>query len=193
VDTCYTGPCQRQLDTARLFVAGAREAGARYPEATCVDAFDEYPAMELLARWLPSVCAEDPELGELVSAPAAPGNEQRFARAFERIVSKWARGELDVGELESFAGFRDRVRGGLRHIMEREGRSKHIAVITSGGPIAMAMQMALGVSDEAALQLAWVVSNTGVSEFRYRDSRRMTLVRFNTIAHLPDPVLLTYR
>jgi broad specificity phosphatase PhoE len=193
IDACYTGPCQRQIDTARMFFHGARQAGALYPEASRLDALDEYPAMELLASWLPRMAAEEPELGDVMTAPAAPDDQQRLARVVERIVLRWARGELDSGALESFAAFQARVRRALADIMERQGRGKQVAVITSGGPIAMAMQMALGLADEAALRVAWVISNTGVSEFRYRDSERITLVRFNAIPHLPDHALLTYR
>jgi broad specificity phosphatase PhoE len=193
IDACYTGPCQRQIDSARMFLHGARQAGAPYPEASRLNALDEYPAMELLARWLPRMVADDPELDDLMTAPAAPDSQQRLARAVEQIVHRWARGELDTGALESFAAFQGRVRRGLADIMDREGRGKQIAVITSGGPISMAMQLALGLSDEVALRVAWVISNTGVSEFRYRDSERITLVRFNAISHLPDHALHTYR
>jgi broad specificity phosphatase PhoE len=203
IDACYAGPCQRQIDTARMFLHGAQQAGARYPEASQLDALDEYPAMALLARWLPRLAAESAELGSLMTAPAAPERQERLARAVEQIVQRWARGELESGELESgelegdalesFAAFQGRVRRGLTDIMEREGRGKQVAVITSGGPIAMAMQMALGLADEVALRVAWVISNTGLSEFRYRDSERIALVRFNAVPHLPDHALLTYR
>ena len=189
IDACYRGPRRRHADTAASFVAGAGEAGFSYPEPTTLDGLDEYPAIELLKRWLPRLTAEHPEIA---SAFGAGASKRQFEQGFRLVIDKWSRGELETGDLETFEQFQGRVRNALDHIMITEGRKKRVAVFTSGGPIAMAMQRALELSSEIALRTAWVVANGSINEFRYRDPGEFTLVRFNAIPHLQDR-LISYR
>ncbi len=199
LDAVYTGPRKRHADTTEHMMTGAREHGVDYPSTEYLDDLDEYPAFKLLSHWMPVLSAEDPEFQALMSGGkghennAGPGKGPRFERAFRFIMDRWASGELDRDSLETFAHFRERVCRGLRHIMDVQGRGKTIAVITSGGPICMALQMALSLDDHIAIQQGWVIVNGSVSEFRYRDSSALTLVRFNLCDHLRDLSLLTYR
>jgi broad specificity phosphatase PhoE len=193
LDAWYTGPSKRQRDTGHHLAAGAREAGMNYADATQIDELDEFPVFQLLARWLPILVAEHPELRGLERTWARSEEKPRLERAFALLIRRWARGELDSDDLESFAQFRARVRRGLARIMGDEGRERHVAVVTSGGPIAIAMQWALELGDEMTMGVAWVVGNTAINEFRYRDSDNLTLVRFNSIPHLQDDALITYR
>ncbi len=190
LDACYVGPRRRHVGTAESFARGVREAGKDYPEPHGLEGLDEYPAIELLKRWLPQLRAEDPE----IDAAFQPGSDRRkFEQAFQGIVDKWSRGELDTGDLESYEAFRDRVSAALDDIMTREGRKKNIAVFTSGGPVSMALQRALGLSSHVALRASWVIANGSFSEFRYRSRDELTLVRFNSIPHFQDDSLITYR
>lgn len=217
LDAVYTGPRQRHAGTTQHLFAGAREQGIEYPETAYLEELDEYPAFKLLAHWAPILTREDPAFRSLLAAVRGQrgvsnatsdadyeaaraaehivdrGNIPRFERAFGFIMDKWARGELDHDSLETFARFRERVSRGLRHIMETEGREKTVAVITSGGPVCIALQMALSLDDHIAIRQGWVIGNSSVSEFRYRDSHSLTLVRFNLCEHLRDESLITYR
>ncbi|MCG8421799.1 MAG: phosphoglycerate mutase family protein [Proteobacteria bacterium] len=190
IDACYMGPRRRHLDTARAFARGAGAAGVAYPEPTRIDELDEYPAIPLFKRWLPELAKQDPALADATRPDA---DNRSFERAFGLIIERWARGELDTGEFESFDHFRGRVRTAFDHIMTAEGRHRSIAVFTSGGPIAMAMQWALELKNEVSLRAAWVIANGSINEFRYRDSDQLTLFRFNAIPHLQDNGLITYR
>ena len=146
LDAIYVGPRTRQKDTATHLAETAHAAGLGYPEAVELDNFDEYPAFELLAHWLPILQRDDPSIGELLSNPPRPGESTaRFDRVFESIIGRWASGELTTGELESFEDFTGRVERGLAQIMDQQGRGKTIAVVTSGGPISVAMRWALGL------------------------------------------------
>jgi broad specificity phosphatase PhoE len=190
VDAIYVGPRVRQRDTATHLGDAARDAGAELPAPIELAELDEYPAFELLKHWMPILQQKDPRLGEILAAPAG---SRRLERAFEHIIGMWSRGELDTGHLESFEQFSTRVERGLQTIMEREGRGKRVAVITSGGPISIAMRKALGLADEMMLRVAWVIANASVSEFRYRDATALSLVSFNNTPHLDEPALVTYR
>ena len=196
LDALYVGPRRRHAGTASHFLAGARARECTYPEPQAVAGLDEYPAFALLRHWQPILKAEDPEFRAIWSADH--NDSRRTEQSFHYIVGQWARGQLDTGELESFAAFRDRVRAAIGQIAAREGRKKTVAVVTSGGPICMAMQWALGLADDVAIRQSWVIANGSVSEFRYRDPSAITLVGFNDTAHLRapslhSPSLVTYR
>ena len=201
IDALYTGPRRRHHGTAEQLLAGARSRGIEYPEARELSGLDEYPAIELLRHWIPILRAEDPSFAALWEPEASESESElkfsRDPRAMERgfsyVVEKWALGELDTGELESFVSFRQRVLAALSHIIESEGRGRTVAVVTSGGPICMAVQWALSLPDDIAMRQGWVIGNGSVSEFRYRDARALTLIGFNNREHLREPNLVTYR
>ncbi len=199
IDAVYTGPLVRQRDTTGYLREAARAEGVHLPEAACLAELDEYPAFRMLGHWLPILSEESPEFRGALDAyrgsdaGSARARRRQFERAFEFIVQKWARGELATEGVETFAEFQARVRSGLGGIMAAQGRGKHVAVVTSAGPIAMALQWALGLGDENALATSWVIGNASITEFRYREADSLTLVRFNTVPHLQDEGLITYR
>jgi broad specificity phosphatase PhoE len=183
-DALYVGPRVRHEDTARHFTDAACAGGATVPASMSVADLDEYPALELLEYWTPRLMAEDPSFRAIVNQTTGADDNQRFVRVFAPIVARWVRGELSAAHIESFADFHARIRRGLSGIMAAEGRSKSVAVVTSGGPVCMALQWALGLADEMALRQSWVIGNCSVSEFRYRDDNALTLVGFNNLHHL---------
>jgi broad specificity phosphatase PhoE len=196
LDGIVHGPRVRQIDTARHMIAAARAGGAAWPDPAPLAALDEYPAEAIMRASLPALLASADEEARAVfggDPTAVATDARRFQRLFERVMRSWVAGELagTLGDTESFAAFAQRVRGALDDIMARAGRGKTVAVVTSAGPTAIAMQMALELSDAVALKLSWVVANTGVTDLRWRDSET-SLVAFNTLAHL-EPSLVTYR
>jgi broad specificity phosphatase PhoE len=78
------------------------------------------------------------------------------------------------------------VTRGLRAVMAAEGRGRRALVVTSGGPIAVAVRLALGLGDEVTLRLAWVVGNASTTELRWR-GEEVSLFGFNHLHHLPPP------
>lgn len=192
IDALYAGPRRRHRDTAHHLRTGASARGVDYPEAQEVAGLDEYPAFALLRHWQPILAAEDADFQALLQGPDRAG-KQRVEQAFQYIVDKWARGQLDTGELETFAHFQARVRAAISGIAEREGRGRTIAVVTSGGPICMAVQWALSLADGVAIRQSWVIGNGSVSEFRYRDPHAIALIGFNAMGYLRAPDLITYR
>ncbi len=192
-DAIYTGPLQRQRDTTRHMRDAAAQGGVTYPDPHALEAFSEYPAIELIRHWLPRLAEQDARLGaQLDAAGTETAAGPALERAYRTIIDGWVTGELDVDGLETFAAFVVRVEGGLRHIMEREGRNRRVAVITSGGPILLAMRYALGLADLVAMKLGWIIANSSITELRWRD-HELNLVGFNRIPHLADEQLVTYR
>jgi len=164
LDAVYVGPRRRQRGTAENLLGAAREAGATAPEPILREDLDEYPVDQILV-----------------------GSEGRF----EETMLSWARGERGASASWSFAGFAGRIRGALVDVMAREGRKRNVAVVTSAGPVSIAVQLALGITDEKAIRLSWIVANSSVTELRWRTPDDVTLVSFNTTPHL-DRTLVTY-
>lgn len=192
IDALYSGPRKRQIDTATHMIAAVRAAGGEICEAKVLDEFDEYPAFELLKQWMPVLAAEDADFQDLMSAGKP---HHIYERAFDHIIGKWIRGELETGELESYEQFCARVQRGLERVMAATGRGAHVAVVTSGGPIAVTMQCTLGLAAELMMKVAWVTANASMSELRFRGPAiaDLTLVSFNSFTHLRKDDLVTYR
>lgn len=193
LDALYAGPMQRQRDTARHLREAAAEAGWDLPAPTEIAGFAEYPAFELLARFLPAMAAADPELRGLVEGAPSPA---LIDRAVWRMVDDWTDGRLDTGELETFAHFAERVSGAIDLLLARHGGGgQTIAAVTSGGPIGVAARLALGLNARATVDLWRTVRNASVSDFLWRGrsgARQLSLLGWNHIDHLSDE-LQTFR
>ena len=176
LDAVYTGPRRRQRDTAEHLRDAARAAGATLPETQLIDEFDEYPAFEIFKYVMPILLDSD----EAIRALAAASSD---GRVFEEVIRRWLCGALDCGPHEAFDAFAVRVRRGLARVMAAEGRGRTVAVVTSGGPISVAVQLALDLAPEVLLRLQAVTYNASISDFKF-SADRLSLVTFNNINHL---------
>jgi broad specificity phosphatase PhoE len=192
-DAVYTGRLQRQRQTAQALHEAYTRLGQPLPTATELPDLDEYDARGVWDTLLPRLIDQRPEL-----APQLEGihrDPRRFQHVFAELVRRWAGIQEEHPDLESWPGFRARVRGGLEEIMRREGPGRRVAVVTSAGPIAVAVQMATALPDAKCLEMAWQVLNASLTRFLY-DDRRFTLAGFNDVAALEsrrEEGLLTYR
>lgn len=195
-DEVYTGPRRRHLETARLAGEQYADTPVAWPQAQVADEFDEYAAEAVLKESLPTLVEQDASIRELHAAVGEAKDRaetlRNFQRMYEVIIGRWAHGALELPGIEPWGEFCERVEAGLARIVRQPGRSRRVAVITSGGPVGVAMQQALGVTAKKTLELAWMVPNAAVSEFLYTPDK-FTLSRFNSLAHLDDPDLVTYR
>ena len=194
-DRVITGPRVRQKDTAAIVGEAYRKAGLDFPEPEVQPAFDEYHGDAVLERGLPGLVARDAEVKQLHEAFESSGSAARrmrnFQKLFEAVIGRWVEGEIPVDGIESWADFCARVQRGLTEVAG-DGRGRQVAIITSGGPISVAMQRALELTAQNTLRVAWMVRNCASSEF-LASGARFTLSSFNEVPHLDDDALLTYR
>lgn len=189
LDAVYCGSLARQRHTADALLEGL---ASRAPLAVLpqFNEFDSGPIMEAL---LPAMTREDPGLA--ADIPRAHSDRKAFQRLYEGSMLRWLSGRYDLGGGETWAGFLARVAQGLEQIRDENGPGRRVMVVTSGGPIAAVMRLALGLEDETALRLTWVIKNASLSSFLF-DRQRMTLNLFNSTAHLEEAGnqgLITYR
>ncbi len=190
LDRVFTGPRVRQKRTAEIAV----EAG-RLPLPVELAELDEMGVEPIFKDHLPELFQKHAHLQALGDAMLmADGDHARarsIARLFEAAMQLWVRGQIDSDGVEPWLGFRARIRRALAAVCEG-ARGQRIAVFTSAGPVAAAVQLALGSDDETALSLAFRVRNSSVSEFLFSDGR-FSMASFNETPHLEDAALVTVR
>ena len=195
-DRACVGPCVRQKDTLELVSDGYGKAGLKFPEPLVLPEFDEYQGEAVLKRSLPGLLENDQRIRELYAAfESSTGTIERratFQKLFEVVIGKWVRGEISPQGVETWLEFCSRVNAGLSRFLSAGGRGERVAIFTSGGPIAIAMQRALDLSPEKALQASWMSQNSSWSEFLY-SADLFSLSAFNVHGHLDDSAMMTYR
>jgi broad specificity phosphatase PhoE len=195
-DEVYTGPRLRQQKSAELTGDAYRAAGLNWPEPVVLEDLDEYDLHGLLHRLAPQLARRDSEFAQLVETYRENASEaerfRNFQRMFESLVRHWQQTDSTDAGVESWPDFHRRVERVIRHLQTGPGRGRRIAVFTSGGFIGGAVQQALAISDESALQLNWRLRNSSLTEFVFT-AQRFTLDSFNGVPHLNVPELWTYR
>ncbi len=195
-DRACVGPSVRQKDTIKLVSDAYERAGLKFPEPQVLPEFDEYQAEAVLERGLPGLLENDQGVGDLhaafQSSSDAAGRRATFQKLFEAVIGKWVGGAICPQGVENWFEFCSRVNCGLAKFLSAGGHGERVAVFTSGGPIAVAMQRALQLSPETTLQMSWMSRNSSWSEFLYA-AERFTISSFNSHGHIGDHAMLTYR
>lgn len=194
-DEVFIGPRQRHLHTAQRIAGPLQAAGRSWPAPTVLSGLDEYQAEEVLKLALPKLIEEHAGVRRLHEEfAAAEGRENQlrmFQRMYEVVIRKWAGGEMELADVESWSAFETRTREAFDQVTAGQG-NRRVAVVTSGGPVGLAMQRALGLELDATLQSAWMIRNAAFCEFLFSGSR-FTLSAYNAFPHLAERSLLTYR
>ena len=187
------GPRRRQRDTYRHIREAAQEAGHSLPEPQLIEDFDEIDIQavtdEAMARVLPSC----PDLREQIRKQELTdaGREamRHYGGVVRALLKRWAAQDLDF--IETFDAFYARVSAALSQVMRDQGRGKNVAVVTSGGPVCMAVRLALAFDPSTTVDLMWIVHNASITRFKFTEDR-FTLTGFNGIGHLREAELLTH-
>jgi broad specificity phosphatase PhoE len=195
-DRTCVGPRVRQKDTLKLVSDTYGRAGLKFPAPLVLPEFDEYQGEAVLERSLPALLENDQSIRELHAAfQSSSGSAARrasFQKLFAAVIGRWVSGEISPPGVETWLKFCSRVNSGLAKFLSAGSRGERVAIVTSGGPIAAAMQRALDLSPQHTLQVSWMSRNCSWSEFLYAGDR-FTLSTFNTHPHLNDVAMLTYR
>jgi broad specificity phosphatase PhoE len=110
-------------------------------------------------------------------------------------MTRWASGRDTVDDLLSWSSFAAGVATGIRDIIDRSDHGSHVAVFTSGGPIAAFVGSVLGLDAEKTISLSWQLVNASLTRFKFSDGR-VSLATFNEQGHLDGQggnSLVTYR
>jgi broad specificity phosphatase PhoE len=195
-DEVYTGPRARQKLSAEITGAAIRDAGLSWPEPVELTDLDEFDLHGILRRVVPEFCLRNADFARLFEdfqQDAAERDKLRsFQRMFESLLVYWQDLPTGNGAFESWPDFRERVERAIRQIVEKCVPGRRVVMFTSGGFIGSVTRWALAAPNRSALELAWRIRNTSLTEFVFTKSR-FTLESFNAVPHLADPALWTYR
>ena len=190
-DAIFSGSMERQIDTAQTVMSRFSEDGAKLG-LSVIDAFNEFDSSSIIMTQVEDLVREDPSISKAL--PNVYKDRRSFQFVFDRAVMRWMSGRHEVSAVESLGTFTRRVYAGIANVVEDTGQKERVAIFTSGGTISAAMQIALGLSTEKAIGLAWQIGNTSVSTFYYGE-KGLGLLSFNSLAHLElrgEPELITY-
>ena len=154
-------------------------------------AWNEYDAPGVLARLAPADDRLAALAAEFEQAPHGPDRHRKFQRFFEAAMLQWLEAGIEAADVEPWPVFRDRVSGAIRRVMAGPP-GRRVGVFTSGGPIGLAVQIALKAPARSFLEVNWRIRNASLTGFTF-DRDRLTLDSFNCIPHLDDDSLLSYR
>jgi broad specificity phosphatase PhoE len=195
-DEAYVGPRHRHQQTAAIVAESYRQAGLRFPALVVLSELDEYDLSGILHHLAPVLARDDSDFAHLfehrLHGLTRSEQARSFQRMFEPLLIHWQTAVAALDGLETWNAFRDRVQRGLQLMTDRPGRGRRVIAFTSGGFIGTAVQLALHAPDRAALEINWRIRNAALTEFIF-NRERISLDVFNSVAHLPDPALLTYR
>lgn len=186
LDHIYVGPLRRQQQTA--------ETAGVLAEATTLAELAEYPAFDLLQHFMPKLVAEDPRFADLATRPS----RELANDAFHTMLGKWSRDEWRVEGVEHVGAFAERVRRGLDQMVRDAASGARIAVITSAGPIGVAVGLTFGASSHHMVRTSTMIRNASITELKFRSENfdwhpeRVSLLSFNSIHHLPPELHTEY-
>ncbi|MBE0617828.1 MAG: histidine phosphatase family protein [Proteobacteria bacterium] len=110
-----------------------------------------------------------------------PNTTGDFYLQLEQALHHWAAGHLAPDLPETWQGFIGRVRAALAAACV--GRGQRVLVVSSGGPMAMALREVLELTDTQAIRLNMQIRNTAFSHFYFHE-QRVQLASFNNLPHL---------
>jgi broad specificity phosphatase PhoE len=166
-------------------------AGRALPEPTRVPELDEHDGIGLMFKMLPELAQSDDSLRSLaLSLGRGERPVAEMLAVFRRITRRWARGEINHAEVESWSQFRARVERGLATMTKDAAQGERLVAFTSGGTVAAAVGLAVGANDEKVLDMSWALYNGALTEIAFSD-RGCGLVAFNATPHLRDAKLVT--
>ena len=121
--------------------------------------------------------------------PQAPARTPEAVRAHFRLLREglkaWMAGRTQPHGMPAHADFVAGVAAALEEVRagHPDGR---VLVLSSGGPIATAIGLVLDLKPDAVIELNMALRNSALSELRV-SRQRLSLVSFNTLAHLGGP------
>ena len=194
-DRVYGGPLQRQRQTAEAVAEAYAQRSKPWPGITELAELAEHQGSRVVRHALSSAPEHEEALRLLRSGAGEEGQDVERVRTyftvFRRVTRQWARGEIAPPDVpESWQAFRARVGVGIARVLAEAGRGATVGAFTSGGPVGSTVAWALGLDDEQALELAWMVENATVTELLFSEGQ-VSLKSFNAQPRLGAPDMVT--
>lgn len=189
IDRVVCGPCKRHLQSAEATLALPE---MRPQGAEIIEELDEFDAFRLFGWFMQR--EDEPRSAEIRKLMMAqdPAQARHLGKLLEDVTVEWARGEHVIPGMATWAQTRQRMETGIKKVTSSMKQSERVALFTSGGPVGVAIGMALELSDEKTMQMCWAVYNASFSRFLVHDGL-FSLDSLNNLPHLETEDLITRR
>lgn len=171
-DAVLTGTLRRHRETYEGIAEGLGQTLA--PEI--MPGLDEYD---------PEAVVRAVHTGE-IAPPTTPEAVRQHFRLLREGLIAWMQGRSAPVGLPSHADFTAGVATALAR--SRAQPDADLLVVSSGGPISVAVGLVLGLGPEAVVDLNLRIRNSAVTEL-VASPKRHSLLSFNTLPHLHQPGL----
>jgi broad specificity phosphatase PhoE len=177
-DAALTGTLRRHAQSLEAIAEGLAAA----PAPTRLPGLNEYDAEAVVRALYPEI-------------PPPPDPAEAYRHHFRLLregLAAWMEGRTAPAGMPAHPDFVAGVAEALERV--RAQHTGDVLLVSSGGPIATAVGLVLGLAPAAVIELNMRIRNSAVTEFAF-NPKRHTLVSFNTIAHLEQgvgPEWITY-
>ena len=171
VQACYSGTLRRQIQSLEAMAQGH----GSLPAPVRLPSLNEYDS-EALVR----AC-----YAEIPPPPQPQDSFRHHFRLLREGLRAWMAGRTAPQGMPTHAAFVAGVQDALDRV--RQQHDGHVVMVSSGGPIAHAVGLVLGLEAEAVIDLNMRLRNSAVTEFHVTPKRHL-LVSFNAIGHLEQGV-----
>jgi len=170
-DAVFTGTLKRHAQS----LAAIASAFGALPHPQARPGLDEYDSEAVIRA--------------IHRGPLAPATTAEDARAHFRLLREglaaWMAGRAQPQGMPAHADFVAGIVGALDEVRARHADG-HTLIVSSGGPISLALGHVLGLGAEATIELNLQLRNSALCELRV-SAKRLALVSFNTLPHLAAP------
>lgn len=167
-DAVFTGTLRRHQQS----LAGIVEGYGEDLPAVALPGLNEYDSEAVVRAIYP----------EPLGAPSDPEAVKQHFRLLRQGLLAWMRGETAPVGMPTHADFAAGVADALDRVRAL-GVGRQVLIVSSGGPISMAVAQVLDAPAETCVELNLRIRNSAVTEFAF-NPRRHHLVTFNTLPHL---------
>lgn len=190
-DVVIRGELRRHRETADGILAGMADVGNTSSIPVEVDAgWDEFDFEHVVQVHKPMYRSRAVMLADLVRSRAP---REKFQAIFEDATARWTSGESDHSYRESFPAFAGRIQAALLAAAAQTPEKGTAVVVTSGGPIGLAVSHLLAGDASLWVPLNKVAVNSAVTKV-INGRNGLTLSSYNDHSHVEhDRRLLTYR
>jgi len=181
IDTIYSGPARRHLETAQGIAKTVRTKEGTVPAIKIDPRLNEVDTDNQFKHLVPILKEHDAEIAQL--AEEAKKSSRSYQKVLSRVFTHWQDLPADYAHLESWPTFSTRVYSAIKDIARDVGSGANTVVVSSGGSIATITQHIIGLPKSGAYPLFEALINCSITRLLHtRD--RISLGSFNDYSYL---------
>ncbi len=197
-DAAIAGSLERQRRTAHIVQSVYRKAGVAFPEVTLDEQWNEFDLGAVYQQVADPLAREDPEFAKLWAEMVREmENEHAGVHRLHNycdvaVVRAWVT-KSHPYDGESWEAFRERIKAALHRLNDHGGPGRKVAVFTSATPVGISVGQTLGLDEQQMWRLAGVTYNASMTSLRLGEDGELRLFSFNSVGHLTDPEMWSFR